>query len=431
MHVVSAPTNGPMPTSPTDRPAPTTTPPTLWPARGRYERSAAAGVLRKHLQRLKDDGAVQDFLELPEDESPAGRRVFEARWQVADAVTVRARLTVAQGAGHGQEWLLVAEAERPWDLRWPSPAGVFWAADADGDWPHESATGLRFLRVNPLPDEDKALRRVLRDALRDSWTIHVVVHEAMTPDERGRGPLTRFLPPGLHHRVVEHRAAPHQLRAVNWALRDAGLEVPRGGALVLPGTPVPEGWSAGDFSVRSVFLDGTEPVELVAAVTRFAALAKPLPDGAGDLLEALREQWHLYTLEEELERQRALVAMYAEALEAMTRSRDLYREAAERAHEALAAYRENAAVLDQAVAARPAGGPLQQLTRTFERLKLSGRSLRPGASREPGASGDLAAPGEPDLPGELAAPTEAAAPEPVHDRSGSRSASGPRVRRSS
>ncbi|MEV0981469.1 hypothetical protein [Streptomyces sp. NPDC049915] len=457
-----------MPISPTDRTDPSTTPPTLWPARGRFLGSAAAGVLRRHLQRLKDDGAVQDFLELPEDESPAGQRVFEARWQVPEAVTVRARLTVAMGAGHGQEWLLVAEAERPWDLRWPSPAGVFWPAEPDGGWAHESATGLRFLQVNALPEDDKALRRVLKDALRDRWSVHVVVHEAMTPDERGRGPLTRFLPPGLHHRVVEHRAAPHQLRALNYALRDAGVEVPRGGAAVLPGAPVPDGWSAADFSVRSVFLDGSEPVELVDAVTRFAALARPLPDGAAEQLGALREGWHLYTLEEELERQRALVAMYAEALEAMTRSRDLYREAAERAHEALAAYRETAAatVGDQPAPARPVGGPLQQLTRTFERLKISGRSLRPAALREPAAPAGPAAAeeaaadgttslGEPSVVGEISSSGElsvdgipsarepatadnatppgepAAVGESAQDSSGSRSAEEPSVRRSS
>lgn len=34
--------------------------------------------------------------------------------------------------------------------------------------------------------------------------------------------------------------------------------------------------------------------------------------------------------------------MYAEALDAMTKSRDLYREAAEQAHAALAAFRESA-----------------------------------------------------------------------------------------
>ncbi|CAM5311021.1 PE-PGRS family protein OS=Streptomyces griseomycini OX=66895 GN=FHS37_005422 PE=4 SV=1 [Streptomyces griseomycini] len=77
-------------------------------------------------------------------------------------------------------------------------------------------------------------------------------------------------------------------------------------------------------------------------MTRFDALPRPLPDGAQDALTALREDWRLLTLEEELARERELVAMYAEALDAMTKSRDLYREAAERAHEALAAYRESA-----------------------------------------------------------------------------------------
>ncbi len=157
----------------------------------------------------------------------------------------------------------------------------------------------------------------------------------------------------------------------NWALRDSGVQVPRGGAVVLPGTPAPEGYDAEDFSVRAVFLDGSEPADLVKAVTRFAALPRPLPDGAEAPLTALREEWHLLTLQEELDRQRGLVAMYAEALEAMTKSRDLYREAAERAHEALTAFQESAetAPARQQPSGPPAASPLQQLTRTFERLK--------------------------------------------------------------
>ncbi|CAM5642528.1 PE-PGRS family protein OS=Streptomyces tendae OX=1932 GN=F3L20_17095 PE=4 SV=1 [Streptomyces tendae] len=51
------------------------------------------------------------------------------------------------------------------------------------------------------------MRRLLRDCARDPWYVHVVVHEAMTTDERGRVPLAHWLPPGLRHRVVEHRAA--------------------------------------------------------------------------------------------------------------------------------------------------------------------------------------------------------------------------------
>ncbi len=51
------------------------------------------------------------------------------------------------------------------------------------------------------------------------------------------------------------------------------------------------------------------------------------------------------------------MAMYAEALDAMTKSRDLYREAAERAHEALAAYREMGLTPPPRPPSRPAREP--------------------------------------------------------------------------
>ncbi|MFI7498244.1 hypothetical protein ACIBVL_06940 [Streptomyces sp. NPDC049687] len=358
---------------------PPTTPSTVWLGRGRHTGPAAPDVLRKHLQVLKDSGTLHDFRELPDTETAEGESAFEARWQVPEEVTVRARLKLAEWSGRGQEWTLVAEAERPWDPRWPSPAGMFWPWETDTAWGHETVTGLRFLDVNPLPADDKELRRTLRGALRDTWTIDVVVHEAMTPDELGRRSLVPLLPPGLHHRVVEHRAAPHQLRTVNWALKDFGVEVPRGGALVLPGTPAPDGYDAGDFSVRSVFLDGSHPTEVLDAVRRFAALPAQLPEGGDAALTLLREKWQLLTLEEELARERELVAMYKEALEAMTQSRDLYREAAEQAHEALAAYREAAEAggQQQPAPVKKGGSPFQQLGRTLERLKETTMGLRP------------------------------------------------------
>lgn len=378
--------NGPMLISAT---VPPTTPSTVWQSRGRHTGPTAPDVLRKNLRALKEAGTLQDFKELPDADTPDGELAFEARWLVEDEVTVRARLTLAEWSGRGQEWTLTAEAERPWDLRWPSPAGMFWPWEADALWGHETVTGERYLDVNPLPADDKELRRTLRNALRDTWTVHLVVHEAMTPDELGRRSLVPLLPPGLRHRVVEHRAAPHQLRTVNWALKEAGVEVPRGGALVLPGSPAPADYDAAAFSVRSVFLDGSHPTELLDAVQRFAALTRPLPEGAEAALTALREQWQLLTLEEELARERKLVVMYKEALEAMTESRDLYREAAEHAHEALAAYREAAAeagsALPQQAPARRGGSPFQQLGRTLERFRESTRSLLPAPTASPGA----------------------------------------------
>ncbi|MCT9079823.1 hypothetical protein [Streptomyces fulvoviolaceus] len=360
-----------------------TTPPTVWLARGRHLGSDAEDVLRRNLRRLKDSEVVDDFSTPPEPEPEAEDvqdRVFEARWRVAEDVTVRARLTLARVSSGGQEWVLAAEAEQPWDQRWPSPATMFWPDSPDVPWDREAATGLRLRDLSLLPSDEKDVRRVLRQAVRGSWAVHVVVHEAMTTDQRGRRPLARLLPPSLRHRVVEHRAEPQQLRVVNWALRDFDVEVPRGGAVVLPGTPVPPGYDDQDFSVRSVFLDGSEPTDLIEVVTRFAGLPKPQPEGAGDAVTALREQWKLLTLEEELARERALVTMYAEALEAMTKSRDLYREAAEQASEALAAYRANAPALEQGPPDTQAASPLQQLTRTFGRLK---GTRRPGREEGP------------------------------------------------
>ncbi|MFD0318904.1 hypothetical protein [Streptomyces flavalbus] len=358
-----------MPSSPADRPP---TAPTLWLARGHQPGPDAPGTVRRTLRALAERGVIDGHLE-PPGTGGDGAHVFEARWRVAGEVTVRARLSLDGGA-----WTLAAEAERAWDPRWPSPATMFWPADADAEWDREADTGLRLRDINPLPSDEKDLRRVLKGAARATWTVHVVVHEAMTPDARGRRPLAALLPPGLAHRVVEHRAAPQQLRSVNWALRDRGVEVPRGGAAVLPGDPAPDGWSAERFSVRTVFLDGSEPTELLDAVGRFAALPRPLPEGADAAVTALREDWHLLTLEEELDRQRQLVTMYAEALEAMTRSRDLYREAAERAHEALAAYRDAPAPGPERTGAASRGpSPFQQLTRTLERLKGGSRPPRP------------------------------------------------------
>ncbi|WP_234538152.1 hypothetical protein AB5J52_02560 [Streptomyces sp. R39] len=361
-------------------------PPTVWPARGRHTGPDSEGVIRRILRRRKDSGALDDFAEPPVPDDPA-RRVFEARWRVGDGtVTVRARLTLVdpQGRQAGREWQLVAEADRPWDEAWPSPAAMFWPdGEEAGDggeaaWDYLPAVaGVRLRTVNPLPADDKDMRRVLRDAAKDAWCVNLVVHEAMTPDALGRLPLVRQLPPGLAHRVVEHRAAPQQFRAVNWALRDLGAECPRGGAVLLPPDPAPDGYDPQEYAVRSVFLDGSEPAELMAALRRFAALPRPAPRGAEEALADLRDNWTLMTLEEELARERKRVARYAEALEAMTRSRDLYREAAERAGEALAALRDTPAPAVPTVP-RPAS-PFQQLTRAFKGLRAPKESAGPAA----------------------------------------------------
>ncbi|MFE4820521.1 hypothetical protein ACFRFU_29590 [Streptomyces sp. NPDC056704] len=358
-----------------------TAPETVWLAGGRHIGPAPQEILRENLRRLKADETIHDFLEA-ENPSDSEGRVFEARWLVDDAVTVRARLTT-DGREHAAEatrWTLAAEAERPWNLAWPSPATMFWPEGHEVPWDHDIVAGLQLRDINPLPQEDKTLRRLLKEAAQHSWSINVVIHEAMTTDERGRLPLARLLPPGLRHRVVEHRAAPEQFQAVNWALYDLGVRVPRGGAVILPGSPARPGYDEQDCTVRSVFLDGSEPTELLEKVVRYAALPRPLPEAAEDALTGLREDWKLLTLEEA----RALVAVYAEALDAMTKSRDQYREATELAHAALADLRDLRTTASGAheTSAGPEGNPLHQLTRTFQRVAGTVRARR--AARDDG-----------------------------------------------
>lgn len=370
---------------------PPTVPDTVWLARGRHTGPEPDLDVRRNLIALKAAGGLDDFLELdpveavrstvlyPRDASadpgPSARRLFEARWRTAEDVTVRAQLTTYEPQARGDEaegvtWFLAAEAERAWDARWPSPATMFWPDSSRVEWDHDTVPGVRLRTVNHLPKDDDEVRRRLRDCARDSWFVHVVVHEAMTPDARGQRPIAEFLPPSLRHRVVEHRGTPEQARIADFALqRELKLRMPRGGAVVLPTVPPGPDYDPEHFTVRSIFLDGSEPVEFLDRIIEFAALPRPLPAEAEQALTRLRRGWHLLSPEEELAHAQDMVARYAHALDAMTESRDLYREAAEAAQAALAEEARGAPRLPVPGPAGGEGSPLSGLTKAFGRFR--------------------------------------------------------------
>ncbi|MFD7013213.1 hypothetical protein [Streptomyces sp. NPDC059928] len=370
-----------------------TVPDTAWLGRGRHLGPEPEQDVRRNLIALKAAGVLDDFLDLapadaarstvlhPRDESadpgPSARRLFEARWRVADDVMVRAQLTTydpeaRRKEGEGVTWVLAAEAERAWDMRWASPATMFWPDSDRIAWDHDTVPDLRLRTVNHLPKDDDELRHRLRDCTRQSWFIHVVVHEAMTPDALGQRPVSAFLPPSLRHRVVEHRGTPEQAQIADFAMkRELNVRMPRGGAVVLPTVPQNPDYDAERFTVRTVFLDGSEPTELLDRIKEFAALARPLPTDAERALTRLRQGWHLLTPDEELVHAQGMVTKYAEALEAMTNSRDLYREAAEAAQAALAEASAGDGVprLPLPRPAKTDGSPLNALTKAFGRFR--------------------------------------------------------------
>ncbi|OEJ23540.1 hypothetical protein AS594_02620 [Streptomyces agglomeratus] len=369
-------------------------PDTAWLGRGRHLGPEPEQDVRRNLTALKAAGVLDDFLDLdpveaarstvlhPRDESadpgPSARRLFEARWRVADDVTVRAQLTMydsedCRKEGGGVTWVLAAEAERTWDDRWPSPATMFWPDSDRVAWDDDTVPGVRLRAANYLPKDDDELRHRLRDCSRKSWYIHVVVHEAMTPDARGQRPVSTFLPPSLRHRVVEHRATPEQAQIADFALkRESNVRLPRGGAVVLPAEPRSPDYDAELFTVRNVFLDGSEPTELLDIIRKYAVLPRPLPDDAERALTRLRQGWHLLTPDEELVHARSMAVKYAEALDAMTKSCDLYRVAAEAAHAALAEVRGGDGALPRPPAPGPVkagSSPLTALTKAFGRFR--------------------------------------------------------------
>jgi hypothetical protein len=370
----------------------TTVPDTAWLARGRHLGPEPEQDVRRNLIALRAAGVLDDFLELdpveaarstalhPRDESadpgPSARRLFEARWRVGGDVTVRAQLTTYDPEGRRKEgegvlWVLAAEAEQVWDTYWPSPALMFWPDSDRIQWDHDMVPGVRLRVANQLPKDDDDLRQRLRECTRQSWYLHVVVHEAMTPEPLGQQPVSVHLPPSLRHRVVEHRATPEQAQIADFAMkRELGVRLPRGGAVVLPTAARSPGEEEERFTVRNVFLDGSTPTELLDRIKEFADLAKSLPQDAEPALARLRQGWHLLTPDEELAHAQHMVTKYAEALEAMTHARDRYREAAEAAHVALAEVSGgDGPPAPGAARAKGEGSPLSALTKMFGRFQ--------------------------------------------------------------
>lgn len=212
----------------------TTVPGTVWLARGRHLGPDPEQDVRRNVIALKAAGVLDDYLDLdpveaarstplyPREKSagpgPSARRLFEARWRVTDGVMVRAQLTTYEPGGRrsdseGITWVLAAEAEAAWDPRWPSPATMFWPDSDRVAWDHDVLPGVRLRTANHMPTDQNELRRHLRDVSRNTWYIHVVVHEAMTPDAKGQRPVSAFLPPSLRHQVIEHRATPPRRRS--------------------------------------------------------------------------------------------------------------------------------------------------------------------------------------------------------------------------
>jgi hypothetical protein len=272
-------------------------PDSVWLGRGRFHGASAPAAVRRRLARLREDGTVDEFRSWGPDDGPL--HGFDARWRVAGGTVVRATLALDRPrpvAVH--RWLLVAEAadRRRWDHAWPSPAGLFFPRQPDVPWDCDAERGeLRYRAVNvlqlpagagrPRREEVARSRAVLAGCADAPWAITLLVHDVTL---RRDVPAVREFVPGLLGRLLELRVPNGSLDAANRLLREHGVRLPRGGAVILPTRPDRPGVSGGEREVPDNRLGMGRPDPLVTALTAFAGRPWVLPRAlAADVEPAL------------------------------------------------------------------------------------------------------------------------------------------------
>lgn len=212
-------------------------PESVWYSAGRSAVKGSAHVIEQRLNELREAGTVEEFVRHDYPESARPSQLFDALWRPDKGTVIRGRLVLV-GREHDPmfTWEIIAEASRPWEWSWSSPATMFWPKSRDSTWDAVGAHGARSYRSTTFVDSPKIAADSVRAALDAQADIHVLT----TDDEPDRPahqlvPLVRYLPAGFTGRVIEQRVSPQALDAVNHALAPAGLRLP-------PQTTCPASW---------------------------------------------------------------------------------------------------------------------------------------------------------------------------------------------
>ncbi|MCS0635556.1 hypothetical protein NX801_07760 [Streptomyces sp. LP05-1] len=316
-------------------------PDTVWHVRGACTAVRPAQTIEKWLARQTEKGEVETFTRVPPPDPDSDRVVFEALWFPEARVHVRARLLLLTGdrgeempAHRPHSWQLIAEATRPWDWSWPSPATMFWPETIDVGWDQVAARPWwRYRLCNPVPSIDEA-RLTLRLAVQAESDIHVftTVSEegvrGLRQGEEPEPPLMRYRAASLLGRVVEHRIAPHVLDVVNQQLP---TPIEPGDALIIPSRAHRAGLRPADLRIRGALNRPGRPPELMAALHRYAELPRPAGTAARAGIALLRES---FTLDPENTPEGRLAAAVGQYVEARVELRDVRTELADARREA-------------------------------------------------------------------------------------------------
>lgn len=289
-------------------------PSTAWYSEGETRRLPTRGEVIQHLERLRDAGELERFAVIMLDKpDSAVWWTFDAIWATDDGACVRARMTLRtdERAQHRDRAVyeedstepvpglitITADADRPWDYQWPSPATRFLPSDMS--W----SSGPPEYNVSNFVDDFFCLRgdEVLDYLHTDApWTIPVITHDRRTSAERvmerAEPDLVDVLPPSLRGRVIELRVHGSDVRNVHAYLVQEGLGLRQGGATIYPVDGCRHALSAQDLCMRPDPVDilkGGSRNTLAERLTQVAAAPWRAPARAVRALGALRDEWSL------------------------------------------------------------------------------------------------------------------------------------------
>lgn len=275
-------------------------PESVWYSAGRSAVKRSANVIEQRLTELRDAGTVEEFVRHDYSESARPSQLFDALWRPDKSTVVRGRLVLV-GRDHDPmfTWEIIAEASRPWDWSWSSPATMFWPKSRDSTWDAVGAHGARSYRSTTFVDSPKIAADSVRAALFAQADIHVLtIDDEPDRPEHQLVPLVRYLPPGFTGRIIEQRVSPQALDAVNRELSPVGLRLPPQGALIVPSRPLLSRTEPADLVVPLARFSQGRPQALVDAVIRHAAIPRQAGPDQHRHVELLRSQFSVMPDEE-------------------------------------------------------------------------------------------------------------------------------------
>jgi hypothetical protein len=297
-------------------------PENIWHTEGCATTAGLVYDIQTYLMQMHQVGRIQQYREFdPRDNDPGSRAWwgFDAGWCTDDGARVRARLNLmpdqieAEHLGATREtvsanrtiplrmgWTVTAEADRPWQPEWASPALAFLPARGDLNWDRDWLTGQLSMHAITAFSEiaPERTRKLLEQLSMSTWYTTVITHDRRPITSEPLPGLFGMLPDSMVGRVLEIRAYGDQDQVFNELLTEHRVSLPWGGSVILPSIPRKDHWNSADYALRVPGGDFSRLLQKTALhVMRYAAFPSHYHDRVRDAAESMRASWELPEVE--------------------------------------------------------------------------------------------------------------------------------------